>query len=186
MKPQTTFLLSAPSVPTDCAALKDRASNPETPWWLWWHLLSLDAPTVSLVWALLFAHCYGVRLALNEAVILCLAVWIIYIGDRLLDGWRVANLGALQQRHFFYAQHRSPVICLGVLAVFVNLWLITKSLETGELLAGLKLAAAVVIYLLSVHLSPGSRGYCRKNWPLASYSRSGRRYRSGQEIEHRL
>lgn len=36
----------------------------------------------------------------------------------------------------------------------MNLWLITKSLETGELLAGLKLAAAVVIYLLSVHLSP--------------------------------
>jgi len=107
-----------------------------------------------MIWAILFAYCYGVRLALNEIVILCLTVWIIYVGDRLLDGWRPTGLAALQQRHFFSAEHRSPFICIGVIAAFVDLSLITKTLGSAEMFAGLKLAAIVGIYLLSVHVNP--------------------------------
>ncbi len=107
-----------------------------------------------MVWAILFAHCYGVRLALNEIVILCLTVWLIYVGDRLLDGWRPTELAALQLRHFFCAEHRNPFICIGLIAAFVDLSLITKTLGSAELFAGLKLAAIVGIYLLSVHVNP--------------------------------
>lgn len=42
----------------------------------------------------------------------------------------------------------------GVLAASVDLWLVTQSLESAELFAGLTLAAIVGIYLLSVHVSP--------------------------------
>ena len=44
------------------------------PWWLWWNLLSLDAPTVSIVWALLFASAQGRRLTLPEEIVLGLTV----------------------------------------------------------------------------------------------------------------
>ncbi len=131
-----------------------RVDTSGKPWWLWFHLLSLDAPTVSVIWALLFARCYGVRLAFPEEAVLGLTVWVIYVGDRLSDGWRATDYAGLQHRHFFYAQHRTPLVCLGALAASADLWLIAANLGAAELLAGLKFAAIVGAYLLCVHASP--------------------------------
>ena len=39
-----------------------RASSYTTPWWLWWNILSLDAPTVAVVWASLLARASHMRL----------------------------------------------------------------------------------------------------------------------------
>jgi hypothetical protein len=71
-----------------------------------------------------------------------------------LDGRRPTALAALQLEHFFFTEHRNPFICIGLIAAFVDLSLITKTLGSAELFAGLKLAAIVGIYLLSVHVSP--------------------------------
>jgi hypothetical protein len=151
---QTRVLLPPHALLIDGGASPDHALGRRTPRWLWWHLLGLDAPTVSLIWAVLFARSYGVRLALSEIVILCITVWIIYIGDRLLDGWKAADPEALQRRHLFCAEHRTPLIYMGVLAAVLDIWLITQSLEAAELFAGLKLAAIVGVYMLVVHARP--------------------------------
>ncbi len=58
-------------------AVAVRAEVEETPWWLWWNLLSLDAPTVAAAWALLFASAGGMRLRLTDAILLALSVWVI-------------------------------------------------------------------------------------------------------------
>jgi hypothetical protein len=71
-----------------------------------------------------------------------------------LDGRRPTAFAALQLEHFFFTEHRNPFICIGLIAAFVDLSLITKTLGSAELFAGLKLAAIVGIYLLSSRKSP--------------------------------
>ena len=50
-----------------------------------WHLTSLDAPTVAVVWTLAFAWAAEVTLPIWVPALLALAAWAVYIGDRLLD-----------------------------------------------------------------------------------------------------
>ena len=50
-----------------------------------WHLASLDAPTVALVWSLGFAWAAGVGLPVWAPLLLALVAWAVYVGDRLLD-----------------------------------------------------------------------------------------------------
>jgi len=48
-----------------------------------WHLASLDAPTVAVVWTLGFAWAASVRLPPWIPVLLALATWAVYVADRL-------------------------------------------------------------------------------------------------------
>jgi hypothetical protein len=121
------------------------------PWWLWWNLLSLDAPTVSIVWALLFASAQGRRLSLPDEIVLGLTVWAIYTGDRLLDGWTAQNREALQRRHFFCALHRTPLTCLIGLAAATSLWLTAEYLAPREAIAGIILGVMVGAYMFAIH-----------------------------------
>jgi hypothetical protein len=142
------------SMPT--RALGAARSEPRPlPWWLWWNILSIDAPTVAAVWALLFAHADGVRLSAAELIDLSLIVWLIYMGDRLLDGWRVTNLAALQERHRFCARHRRALAFLGVLAAAGILWLTGAHMAPPEAKAGLKLGVIVGAYIAGIHLARG-------------------------------
>ncbi len=142
-------------IPSEIAANRVRAARAEfhtPPWWLWWNILSLDAPIVAIVWALLFARAAGrVRLVSAEAVILSLVVWVIYIGDRLLDGWTAKNRAALQERHFFCARHRLPLAFLMALAGAGIVWLALEHLAPLEAKAGLKLGAIVGAYMVGIH-----------------------------------
>ena len=67
--------------------------------WLWPNLLSLDAPIVALLWQLLFIRCFHGSLGVLPAVLLAIAVWLIYVADRMLDAWRGLTK---QPRHEFY------------------------------------------------------------------------------------
>ena len=49
-----------------------------------WHLTSLDAPTVAVVWSLSFAWVVGVHLPKWVPVLLAIGTWVAYVGDRLL------------------------------------------------------------------------------------------------------
>jgi hypothetical protein len=91
------------------------------PWWLWWNILSFDAPMVAVAWALVFAKSAGVALPAAEIAALGLVVWLIYTVDRLLDGqWAVVAVSPrtfastdeaqafgppLRQRHVFHRVH---------------------------------------------------------------------------------
>jgi hypothetical protein len=78
------------------------------PLWLLPNLLSLDAPLVAMAWLHVFAKTWRLGYHPWEAYAsLGLAVWIIYVADRLLD---VSLLGTcnrpMEARHRFHAAHR--------------------------------------------------------------------------------
>ena len=98
-KPESTLVLDAP------APLR------------LWHLASLDAPTVALVWSLAFAWVVHIRLPLWVPALLALAVWSIYIADRLLDAraaLREPALHLLRERHLFHWRNRRILLPLAV------------------------------------------------------------------------
>ena len=70
-----------------------------------WHLTSLDAPTVAVVWTLAFARATGVQLPTWVPLLIALGTWTVYVGDRLLDarsGLRSCSFNRLRERHFFH------------------------------------------------------------------------------------
>lgn len=78
------------------------------PLWLFPNLLSLDAPLVAVAWLYIFAKTWRADYHPWEAYVsLGLAVWVIYVADRLLD---VSILGTgsgkLEARHEFHRRHR--------------------------------------------------------------------------------
>lgn len=121
------------------------------PWWLWWNILSLDAPTISVVWAILYTNTKGAGLSLAEAIVLVLSVWIIYVSDRLLDGWTVRNRAMLKERHLFYARHRTAFASLVMFAVASIACVTTKCLSHTEVDAGVMLGVIVVFYMAGIH-----------------------------------
>ena len=155
--------LSIPAQPLP-SAFPSRVSSTEThgwrttatsPWWLWWNILSLDAPTVAIIWAAVFARAAGIAIRGSDEIGLGLAVGIIYIADRLLDGWRSTASATLQERHLFCARHRTVMLGVLFVASAATLWIALRDLSTREALAGLALAAIVAAYIVGIHASRG-------------------------------
>lgn len=90
-----------------------------TPFWLWPNLLSLDAPVVALVWLHMFARMWRVDFHPWQAYAsLGLAVWGIYIVDRLLDVKLLAeNDPRIGARHRFHRRHSGWLGWLGFAAI---------------------------------------------------------------------
>ena len=85
-----------------------------------WHLLSLDAPTVAVLWTIFTAAITHTRLPPAVPIAIVLAVWALYASDRLLDA---RQLGAgrgrnpcsdLEPRHLFHHLHRLQFTKLAV------------------------------------------------------------------------
>jgi len=122
------------------------------PPWLWWNVLSLDAPAVAGAWALLFARVSGIEVSLSTIGALVLAVWLIYVADRLFDGWRATDETALKERHRFCQRHQTVLCAAAGLGAIAGVWLARYGLDFDDLKAGLLLGGIVGIYLLCVHL----------------------------------
>jgi hypothetical protein len=138
-----------------------RAELAAGPWWLWWNILSLDAPIVAVAWALVFAKSAGVVLPGAEIGSLGLVVWLIYTVDRLLDGRTSARKdgGAfglpLQQRHFFHRVHARAVawVAAGV-AVFTAVLVLTR-IEGQVLKLAVPVGLILILYMAWVHRGDG-------------------------------
>jgi hypothetical protein len=89
------------------------------PLWLYPNLLSLDAPLVAVLWLHIFAKTWGLGYHPWQAYLtLALAVWVIYVGDRLLDiSLFGANTDKLGPRHHFHNRHRKWLMVLVALAI---------------------------------------------------------------------
>jgi hypothetical protein len=117
--------------------------------WLWPNLLSLDAPLVALLWQILFARCFHVRLDPLPSILLVLAVWLIYAADRTLDAWTGTSL---RPRHEFYRRHWRALLPLWILALAAGSALAWTRLTRAMLYSGLALGLAVVLYFALLHL----------------------------------
>ncbi len=121
-----------------------------------WHLTSLDAPTVAVVWLLAFAWAANILLPLWLPCTLALATWAVYIGDRLLDA-RPAHSAAsplacnLRPRHYFHWRFRRffiPAAAIsGITAILLARHFMLPDARTRNTL----LACAALAYFTSVH-----------------------------------
>lgn len=125
------------------------------PWWLWPNLLSLDAPAVACVWAVLLGRASGIKASPAVICVLCLTVWLIYSCDRVLDGQSLDATASGEIRHRFSHHHRTTILGSTVLLGFGTLWLAVKNLPLPLVQHGLGLAGCVGVYLLCVHAAPG-------------------------------
>lgn len=124
----------------------------KTPWWLWPNLLSLDAPVVALAWAWMFAKCWGVMSVPWQLwVTLGLAVWIIYVVDRVLDVkflTKADRSHELAKRHDFHHKYRSFFIVGVVIAAGVCLYFSMFHLARTVMQYGLFVMAFASVYFL--------------------------------------
>jgi len=128
------------------------------PLWLWWNLLSLDAPTIVCLWALLFLHVSKVECPGWEIVALVSTVWIIYAGDRILDGLRKPASVVLSERHRFYSRHLGVIVTLLLMMFLAAGWISLDRLGGQIRFAGLIMSTAVLFYFLAIHAVPERAG----------------------------
>ena len=122
----------------------------------WWHLLSLDAPTVAGLWAWTFARAAGISLPFYAPLLLASGTWLLYVSDRILDGLRAPSAENLRPRHHFYARHRGEFLAAAVLVGGVVLWLIVDKMPARVRREDTLLFTLAMGYFLLIH-SPGKR-----------------------------
>lgn len=117
-------------------------------WYLTLNVLNLDAPLITVVWQALFARTVGYELQPAERIALFLAVWIIYAGDRVLDGFRLSVGPTTAARHRFSQRHARGLTVLIAVAILTEAALAIFLLPTRVLLAGAGVAGVVVLYFV--------------------------------------
>ena len=120
-----------------------------------WHLVSLDAPTVAVVWSLGFAWATGIRLPGWVPVLLALGTWAVYIGDRLFDvhsALRSGSTDALRDRHFFHWRHRGVLARVACIAAAAAAAIIFALMPVVSRERNSVLAVAALAYFSGVHL----------------------------------
>ena len=130
----------------------------------WWHLLSLDAPTIAVVWGWAFARAFVISLPWFSLVTLGLGTWCVYIADRLLDGYPSKPRIELRERHFFYARHRRKFSLMLLatappLAYFLLLRVAARVRMDDALLAAIGL-----IYFVLIHGSSTRAHSSKRVW----------------------
>ena len=118
----------------------------------WINILSLDAVAVALIWQVLFTWTFLQRWpSWHEGAILALAVWLIYVGDHLLDARRLGRSRPHLLRHRMHADHTGAFAAawgVGCIAAVVVAW---RWLEPDLVRVGLVVTGLVVAYAVSVH-----------------------------------
>jgi len=133
----------------------------------YWHLASLDAPSVAVAWACVFAWAAQVRVAPGMVAVLALAVWVIYVTDRLLDARAgLDGFGGhnLQERHWFHWRHRRALgVLAGIVAVAAG-WMIVSRLHAEALGRDSLMGLATLAYFSGVHGSGVHGRGLRSGW----------------------
>jgi hypothetical protein len=119
-----------------------------------WHLLSLDAPTVAVLWTWFIASSNHIHLSLSSLLSMALAVWMLYAADRLMDA-RLFVIDptqheALEARHYFHQRHRTAFL-IGTLLSSVVLAALLPGLDTAAIRLYLILGVLVAGYFILIH-----------------------------------
>lgn len=118
-----------------------------------WHLLSLDAPTVAVLWTAFIAHSNGLQLPAASLTAMFVAVWLLYAGDRLLDTRpTAASAQQLEARHRFHARHRRAFI-IGIAVAVPLLAFFLPQLPPAAIRLYLVEGSFLVGYFLLLHVA---------------------------------
>jgi len=108
---------------------------------------------VAVLWLLLFSESLRVRVPRTEMAVLAMAVWLIYVADRILDSFRESEREPLAPRHRFYREHRAAFVAPFCVILLLAAWMAWTKLDERTLCSGVALAAIVAAYFGVVHLS---------------------------------
>jgi hypothetical protein len=127
-----------------------------------WHLLSLDAPTIATLWTVFLARSVHLTLPWTAPAAMFLAVWMVYVADRLLDSrslmpgnWQTGTLVTgnalgLETRHRFHHRHRGGFLT-GIAAAAIALATLLHRLDPRALQLYALLAALLAAWMLLIH-----------------------------------
>jgi len=124
----------------------------------YWHLLSLDAPSVATLWAWGFARALHFALSATPLLLLFGGTWLLYIADRILDGLRPT--ARLRERHLFYIRNRAAVLASAIPVIVFLGWLVFVHMLPAARRDDLVLFAVAAAYFCCVHL----RGRSIERW----------------------
>ena len=125
-------------------------SVPARSGWIWINGLALDAVAVAVAWLLVFEKMTGARLTLVNAGALAAAVWLVYMADRLVDGWSGAGT---EWRHQFAVRYARWLLPLMALVAAGTTWWVLHQMRWITVKAGLWIAVAVALYYLVIAAS---------------------------------
>ena len=114
-----------------------------------WHLTSLDAPTVAVVWTLAFAWAAHLTIPAWLVLVVGLSAWAFYISDRLMDARRART--PLRLRHHFHWKHRLVFLPLALAAGLAAVVLVLCNMPPRAEARDSLLAAAAFAYFTGVH-----------------------------------
>jgi hypothetical protein len=117
----------------------------------WWHLLSLDAPTVAALWSWFFVRAMHLHLSLPQALLLPLGTWLLYVADRVLDGLRQPQPALLRERHHFHARHRTAFLWAAAFLGALLAWSVLTYMRPEALRDDSYIAVFALLYLFAVH-----------------------------------
>jgi hypothetical protein len=124
-----------------------------------WHLLSLDAPTVAVLWTWFIASANHVRLPLASSLAMAITVWMLYAADRLMDArlmdTRLLDSNPthhedLEARHYFHHRHRTAFLT-GILLASIALAILLPRLDAQAIHLYLILGGLVAGYFILIH-----------------------------------
>lgn len=119
---------------------------------LYWHLLSLDAPTVAVLWAWSFERAIDRPISISALAVLGLGTWLIYVADRLLDARPPRSAcKELRERHFFHARHR-PALLAVVWPATAGLLCLIVRMPAGDRRDDAVVFAVAMLYFAGIHL----------------------------------
>ncbi|SKB03517.1 hypothetical protein SAMN02745166_03830 [Prosthecobacter debontii] len=120
------------------------------PFWLWPHVLSLEAPLVAVLWLLGISRLDHLQIMPGVVPGLGFSVWFIYLADRVLDTFGVPE-SALSLRHRFYRRWRWALVFIVMPAVAVylawlGLWVVPARLLTNSVLQLFPIGVYLILY----------------------------------------
>jgi len=127
---------------------------------VYWHLLSLDAPTVAALWCWNFARVAHIRLPGLAPLQLAVGTWLVYVADRILDGLSAAKPERLRERHFFYSRHRTAFLMAGAMVSPAFAWVVFTRMSPAVRLEDSAVFAVAALYFLLVHM----HGHAAERW----------------------
>jgi hypothetical protein len=141
-------------VPTAAPQLSETARTTSVPAALavYWHLLSLDAPTVAALWCWSFGRAAHIDLPALSPLVLALGTWLVYVADRILDGLDPANQARLRERHYFYCRHRRAFLAAGIAISPFFAWIVFRWLSPEVRFEDCAVFAVAALYFLLVHV----------------------------------
>ena len=118
----------------------------------WWHLFSLDAPTVAALWSWFFLRIAHVDAPLFSSLLLALGTWLIYVADRILDGFAPRDRRFLRERHFFYIRYRAAFTIAAAALAGVLAWLVLTRMSATARREDALLFLLALLYFFLVHI----------------------------------